>query len=161
MTTIDPSEFRRLLGHFVTGVTIVAACDPDAREPHGLTLNALCSASLEPPLVLVCIDRSSVTHGLIEVARAFSVNILADTQERLSRRFAAPELAEKFSGVAWHEEITGAPVLEDALAWLDCALRASYPVGDHTIFIGEVVAGDAREGGPLVYYRGGYGRYLP
>ncbi len=161
MTSIDESEFRRLLGHFVTGVTVVAARDPAADEPHGLTLNALCSASLDPPLIVVCVDRTSVTHGLIELAGAFSVNILADTQERLSRRFAAPELAEKFAGVAWREEVTGAPVLEDALAWLDCELRDTHPVGDHTIFIGEVVAGDAREHGPLVYYRGGYGRYLP
>lgn len=161
MTAIDASEFRRLLGHFATGVSVVAAREPGTGEPHGLTVNALCSVSLEPPLVLVCVEQDSVTHGLIARSNAFSVNILATEQERLSRRFAMPELASKFEGVAWREEATGSPVLEDALAWLDCRLDASHVAGDHTIFIGEVVAGDAREGGPLLFYRGGYGRYLP
>jgi flavin reductase (DIM6/NTAB) family NADH-FMN oxidoreductase RutF len=156
----DPSEYRRILGHWVTGVSVVAAATPDG-EPRGLTANAVCSVSLDPPLVLVCIDHTADSHDAIAAADGFSVNILASDQERLARRFAAYDLARKFEGIAWHVEQTGAPVLDDAFAWVDCRMRERLPGGDHSIFIGEVVAGDAREGGPLIYYRGGYGRSVP
>jgi len=158
--TIDAAEFRRILGHWVTGVTIVAAKLADGR-PCGLTANAVASLSLHPPLVLVCVEHSADSHDCIQAAGAFSVNVLPATAERLARRFAEYDSSDKFEGVAYRNEITGAPVLGDAMAWIDCTLRDALPGGDHTIFIGEVVAGDALDGVPLVYYRGGYGRFTP
>ena len=117
--------------------------------------------SLNPPLILVCVEHGADSHDCIRDAGVFTVNFLASDQERIARRFAAWEVDTKFEGLAFHTEITGAPILEDALAWVDCRVYAEHQAGDHTIFIGEVLAGDAREGGPLMYYRGGYGRFVP
>lgn len=158
--SVEPAEFRRVLGHFVTGVTVVTTRGPDG-APAGLTVNAFASVSLEPPLVLVSVDRTSHTHGLIAAAGFFAVNVLSDDQERTSRRFAEEETDRKFDGIGWRSGTTGAPVLDDALAWVDCRIRSTCDGGDHTIWIGQVVAGDAREGVPLLFYRGGYGRFTP
>ena len=158
--SVDSAEFRRVLGHFVTGVTVLTTRDATG-APAGLTVNAFASVSLEPPLVLVCVDRASDTHALIEAAGYFAVNVLADGQERVSRRFAEGEGRTRFDGLAWRDEVTGAPVLDDALAWVDCRVRSTCDGGDHTIWIGQVLAGDAREGVPLLFYRGGYGRFTP
>jgi flavin reductase (DIM6/NTAB) family NADH-FMN oxidoreductase RutF len=158
---IEASEFRREMGHFATGVTVVTATRGDG-SACGLTVNAFASVSLEPPLILVCIERGADSHGCIRAAGAFAVNVLDEKRgERLSRRFAAWDVEEKLRGVAYRAERTGAPVLEDALAWLDCRIHDIVAAGDHSIFLGEVVAADAREGAPLVYYRGGYGRFVP
>jgi flavin reductase (DIM6/NTAB) family NADH-FMN oxidoreductase RutF len=157
---IDTSEFRRILGHWVTGVAVVAARSADGR-PCGLTANAVASVSLQPPLVLACVDRAANSHDCIRDAGFFAISILPSEAERLARRFAACDITEKFDGVAYHAEISGAPVLDDALAWVDCRIRESHAGGDHTVFIGEVLGGDAREGAPLLYYRGGYGRFAP
>ena len=133
---------------------------PQDEAPHGLTANAFCSVSLDPPLILVCIERSADSHDSLVRAKAFCVNVLSSDDERIARRFA--ESADhKFDGIAYHTEQTGAPVLDAALAWVDCEMFATYPGGDHTIFVGKVIAGDAREGTPLLYYRGGYGRFTP
>lgn len=156
---IETSEFRRILGHWVSGVAVVAARAPDG-QPCGLTANAVASVSLQPPLILVCIDHAADSHDCIRDAGSFSVNVLASDQERLSRRFAAWDLARKFEGVAWSMGVTGAPILDDVLAWIECRIHAVHPAGDHSIFVGEVIAGDAREGVPLLYYRGGYGRFV-
>jgi len=156
---MDISEFRRILGHWTTGVAIVGT--RVAGRPWGLTANAFASVSLDPPLVLVCVDLDADTHDGLRESGLFAVSVLAEEQERLARRFAASDIADKFEGVAWREEVTGAPVLEDAVAWLDCRVWARYPAGDHTIFVGQVVAGDAAERAPLLYYRGGYGRLTP
>lgn len=155
--SFDEAEFRRVLGHLPTGVTVVTA-RTEAGEPRGLTANAVTSVSLTPPLILVCVETSSDTHDSIERAGAFAVSVLAADAESLARRFATYEAAEKFEGVAHHDEVTGSPVLERACSWLDCRVWAAYPGGDHTIFVGEVLAGDAVDEGPLLYYRGGYGR---
>jgi 4-nitrophenol 2-monooxygenase / 4-nitrocatechol 4-monooxygenase, reductase component len=155
---IDASEFRRVMGHFASGVAVVTACRADG-SPCGLTASAVASVSLEPRLVLACIDRASATHDWIERAGAFALNVLQERGETLARRFAASGRGERFEGVPWRAERTGAPVLDEALAWLDCAVATRVPAGDHTIFVGEVLAADAREGTPLVYYRGGYGRF--
>ena len=156
---IDESEFRRVIGHFATGVAVVTSCREDGAAA-GLTVSAVASVSLDPTLVLVCVDRASDTHGWLERAGYFAANVLEDGRgETLARRFAGGGAEEKFRGVAWHTERTGAPVLDDALAWLDCRVTAALPGGDHTIFVGEVLAADAREGTPLLYYRGGYGRF--
>ena len=151
---VEPPEFRRVLGHFVTGVTVVTTRDR-SDAPAGLTANSFASVSLAPPLVLVCIDKTSKTHALIAAAGVFAVNVLGDAQEGISRRFA-DETEGRFDGITWRPEITGAPVLDDVLAWVDCRLHSTCDGGDHTIYIGEVIAGDAREGVPLLFYRGGY-----
>ena len=156
---IETSEFRRILGHWVSGVAVVAARTPSG-QLCGLTANAVTSVSLQPPLLLACIDLAADSHDGIRDAGAFSVNILASDQERLARRFAAWDIDAKFEGVAHSPGVTGAPILDDALAWVECRIREVHAGGDHSIFIGEVVAGDAREGVPLLYYRGGYGRFV-
>ncbi len=155
---IDSTEFRRLMGNLATGVAVVAARHPDTGEPFGLTANSFTSVSLEPPLVLVCVQQHLRSHDCIRRAEHFSVNLLAEHQEETSRRFARWDGDEKFAGVAHGTGPSGAPVLDDALAWLDCRLWASYPGGDHTIYVGEVLAGHAREGNPLLYFRGAYNR---
>jgi flavin reductase (DIM6/NTAB) family NADH-FMN oxidoreductase RutF len=158
---IDGSEFRRVMGHFATGVTVVTSRMPDG-TPCGLTVNAFSSVSLDPPLVLVCVERTADSHDCIRDTGRFAVNVLGDRGgESLSRRFSAWEVADKFRGVAYREERTGAPILDDALAWLDCRVHETLVGGDHTIFLGEVIAADAQEGTPLLYYRGGYGRFVP
>lgn len=158
---MDASEFRRVMGHFATGVTVVTTVQPDGR-PCGLTANAVCSVSLEPRLVLVCVERGADTHDCIRGSGAFAISVLEqDGGETLSRRFATYEVENKFDGVAYRAERTGAPILEASIAWIDCRVVQEIAAGDHTIFLGEVVAGDAREGSPLVYYRGGYGRFVP
>ena len=157
---IDPAEFKRILGHWVTGVSVVTS-RPEGAEPCGLTANAFCSVSLDPPLVLVCVEKSADSHACIARAQAFCVNVLSSDDERIARKFSEGEHGTKFEGIAYHTEQTGAPVLEAALAWVDCRLWASYEAGDHTILVGQVVAGDAHEGTPILYYRGGFGRFTP
>jgi flavin reductase (DIM6/NTAB) family NADH-FMN oxidoreductase RutF len=159
---IDTSEFRRVIGHFATGVTVVTTLRPDG-GPCGLTASAVASLSLDPTLLLVCVERAAESHACIEQAGFFAVNVLAEGKgETLARRFAADAGGDgKFTGIAFRPEHSGAPVLDEALAWLDCRVRERLPGGDHTIFVGEVVAADAVEGTPLLYYRGGYGRLVP
>lgn len=156
--TIDPFEFRRILGHWVTGVAIVAVRDGDG-QPRGFTANAFSSLSLEPPLVLVCVDRAGHSHDCIRDAGAFAVSVLGADAEALARRFAETDAADRFQGVDWTTSASGAPVLGDALAWVDCSVVHEYPGGDHTIFVGSVLAADAVDREPLVYFRGGYGRF--
>jgi flavin reductase (DIM6/NTAB) family NADH-FMN oxidoreductase RutF len=158
---IDATEFRRVMGHFSTGVAVVTTRTGEGR-PCGLTVNAFTSVSLDPLLILICIEREADSHACISEAGVFAVNVLdEDRGESLARRFATWGIEDKFRGVAYRPGDTGAPVLEDALAWLDCRVAEALPGGDHTIFLGEVLAAGAREGTPLVYYRGGYGRFTP
>jgi flavin reductase (DIM6/NTAB) family NADH-FMN oxidoreductase RutF len=157
---VDSAEFRRILGHWTTGVAIVTTAG-SGRRPRGLTANAVASVSLEPPLVLVCIERDADTHDSIRSAGSFAISILPQSAERTARRFAGNETEAKFDGIAHRVEVTGAPVLDEALAWVDCRLRDAHDGGDHSIYVGEVLAGDAREGEPLVYYRGGFNRLTP
>lgn len=152
---VESAEFRRILGHWSTGVAIVCARAPDG-HPCGLTANAFCSLSLDPPLVLVCVEKTADSHDCIRAAGAFAISVLASNDELTARRFAANDGNDKFEGVAYHTTPSGSPALDDALAWVDCTVHAVYPGGDHTIFVGAVVGGDAVEGEPLLYYRGGY-----
>jgi flavin reductase (DIM6/NTAB) family NADH-FMN oxidoreductase RutF len=147
------------MGHWATGVAVVAARAEGRR--CGLTATAVASLSLDPLLVLACIERDADTYACIQGSGAFAVSVLRADQERIARRFAAHDIARKFDGVAYREERTGSPVLEAALAWVDCRLWRSHEGGDHGIFIGEVIAGDASEGEPLIYYRSGYGGVRP
>ena len=158
---IDTSEFRRVLGHFTTGVSIVTTLRENG-QPCGLTVNAFASVSLEPTLVMVCVEKEADSHDCIQATGAYAVNVLEEEKgEALSRRFATWGVEDKFKGVAFTQAASGSPVLEAAIAWVDCRVVDSISVGDHTIFIGEVLEADAREGRPLVYYRGGYGRFEP
>jgi flavin reductase (DIM6/NTAB) family NADH-FMN oxidoreductase RutF len=157
---VEPAEFRRILGHWTTGVAIIASTTQEG-EPRGLTANAVASVSLDPPLILVCIESGADTHDCIRRAAAFAVSVLPQAAERTARRFAGADAEAKFEGIAWRTEVTGAPVLDEALAWVDCRLRDIHDGGDHSIFVAEVVAGDATEGEPLVFYRGGYHRLAP
>jgi flavin reductase (DIM6/NTAB) family NADH-FMN oxidoreductase RutF len=158
---IDSAEFRRVLGHFATGVAVVTSRGAGGR-PCGLTANSLCSVSLDPMLVLVCVEGRAESHECIRESGFYTINVLDERRgETLARRFATWGIEDKFRGVAHHERSTGAPVLDDALAWIDCRVHKAVTAGDHTIFVGEVIAADAREGTPLMYYRGGYGRFVP
>jgi flavin reductase (DIM6/NTAB) family NADH-FMN oxidoreductase RutF len=155
--SMEPESYRHILSRLPTGVTVVAAIEPGG-EPRGLTASAVTALSLDPPLVLACVDRAADTHDCIERAGAFAVSILGDEDEPVARRFAESPGGAKFEGVAYREEVTGAPVLVGALGWMDCRVWATYDGGDHSIFVGEVVAGFAGSGYPLVYFRGEYGR---
>jgi flavin reductase (DIM6/NTAB) family NADH-FMN oxidoreductase RutF len=160
MSMMDSAEFRRILGHWASGVGIVTTLMPDGR-PCGLTASSFASLSLDPFLVLVCVEKNADTHNCIRAAGFFAVSILGNDDERIARRFAASEVDRKFDGLAYRAETTGSPVLNQALGWVDCRVHAEYEGGDHTIFVGNVVAGNATEGSPLLYYRGGYGRFTP
>src|SRR5688572_16803933 len=160
-SSVDPSEFRRVMGHFPTGVAIVTTALEDG-SACGLTVNAFCSVSLVPPLVLVCIERTAQSHECILASGAFAVNLLEGARgETLSRRFADKFAEGRFDAVAYRFGILGCPLLEEALAWLECTVTQVVAAGDHTIFVAEVVDASAHEGSPLVYYRGGYGRFEP
>jgi flavin reductase (DIM6/NTAB) family NADH-FMN oxidoreductase RutF len=156
---LDPLEFRRALGQFATGVTVVITRDAAGR-PQGLTVNAFCSVSLEPPLVLICVDqRSEANAGLVETGR-FTISVLSEEQEEISRRFATGGPL-KFTGIELPVGPAGLPLIADALAALECRLVASYPGGDHTIYVGEVERLECRPGRPLVYHGSGYRRLAP
>jgi flavin reductase (DIM6/NTAB) family NADH-FMN oxidoreductase RutF len=150
---IDEFRFRQAMGHFATGVTVVTTAH--AGYLYGMTVSSFASLSLKPPLVLICVDQNLSTHTAIADAGQFAVNILEQSQEHLSRRFATRE-DDKFTGVAWHSGRFGMPVLEDALAVIECRLHNTFPGGDHTIFVGEVMDAEIDQGSPLLYYRRGY-----
>jgi len=137
---IEKDFFRQVMGRFATGVTVVTASNEGTIG--GLTVNAFCSVSLNPPLVLVCIDLSSTTLPLMRQSGAFAVNMLTNQQEHLSRCFALPSLEryEHFCHANYRTVATGAPILDDVLAFIDARIVAEYPGGDHTIFLGQVEA---------------------
>lgn len=155
---IAPRRFREVMSRFATGVTVVAATDPISGAPSGLTANAVCSVSLDPPLILVCVSRRGYTHEIIHRAGYFSINVLAEKQLDASAVFAAGGCPDKFASVPHRAGSTGTPLLRDSLAWLECGLWATYPGGDHTIFVGQVLyAGGNGDGKrPLVFYEGSY-----
>ena len=156
---IGSARFRQMLGHFATGVTVVTTADEG--EPSGLSVNSFTSVSLDPPLVAFCVANVSTTWPRIRAVGSFCVNILAEDQEDVSRAFARRS-ADKFRGIGWRPAESGAPILAGALAWLDCEVENEYGGGDHVIVVGRVRAmGIGREVGPLVFYRGGYGRFQP
>ena len=151
---INPDEFRRVLGHFATGVTLVTTCDAEAR-PTGLTASSFCSVSLDPPLVLVCVDHKSQSYPALRESGCFGINILHDEHEPVSRRFATTRL-DKFDELPYRLGVLGVPLIEGALAHLECRTVSAYVEGDHTIFVGRVESAHAGEGEPLLYYRGRY-----
>jgi flavin reductase (DIM6/NTAB) family NADH-FMN oxidoreductase RutF len=152
--TVDPDTFRSVLGRFAAGVTIVTALDSEGRD-YGLTVSAFSSLSLEPPLVVVCIDHEASLHPVLQQAEHFAVNILSTDQEPLARRFSTLT-DERFDGVGYLRGQTGVAVLDDVLAILECRKLHAFEGGDHTMFVGEVETAHAHAGSPLLYYRGGY-----
>jgi flavin reductase (DIM6/NTAB) family NADH-FMN oxidoreductase RutF len=158
-TTIPSDTFRRVLGHFVTGVTVVTALDGE--RPFGITVNALSSVSLDPPLVMVALDRRRFLTPIVRSAGRYAVNILSEDQQALSDCFAGAPVEpgrEAFCGAAWHAGETGLPLLDGAIATLECTVVQTFSAGDHDLFIGRVdtLANEAHHAMPLLYYRRQY-----
>ena len=151
---IDKDEFRAALSRFASGVTVVTTKDTDGNL-HGLTVSAFCSVSLEPPLILICIDKHTASHNAFQQSNHFVVNVLHEEQIHYSNQFAAP-IADKFDGIAYHLGIEGIPVLADALVNLECRLVNAHDDGDHTIFVGQIEKSHTSDGKPLVYFYGDY-----
>lgn len=151
---VGADEFRSALRHFPAGVTIVTTRDGEGR-PCGLTASAFTSVSLDPPLVLVCVDHAATAHPAVDAHGWFAVNVLGKSQEHLARRFAVSG-SDKFAGVAFREGRAGLPILEDVVASLECRVVQRYAGGDHTIFVGQVEGVSVAGGPPLVYFHGGY-----
>ena len=156
---ISSESFRDVLRHFPSGVTIVTIKSPASEVVHGLTVSAFASVSPDPPLILVSIDHRATAYELLETAGAsFAVNILGHDQMELSNRFAWLKDEDRFAAGEWETAVTGAPVLRDALAWLDCTVYSRFSAGSHTIYIGEVQASGVPRPDvkPLLYWNRGY-----
>lgn len=153
----DAATYRTVLGHFATGIALVTAMD--GAEPVGMACNSFTSLSLDPALVLFCAAKSSSTWPRIQAAGKWVANILGEDGEETTRLFAQKG-ADRFAHVAYTAGRTGAPVVDAALAFVDCETVAEHDAGDHVIVVGQVVElGYAPEGKPLLFYRGGYGHF--
>lgn len=144
------------MGQFATGVTIVTTCDSQG-TCYGLTANAFTSLSLDPPLCLVCVDRKAETFAHFYDSKCFTVNILTEEQQDLSSRFAKSG-GDKFEGVARRTCHVGAPILDGALAYIECRIVATHDAGDHVIHVGQVEHFEVLGGRPLLFFQGRYGR---
>lgn len=155
--SIDAAKYRQVLGHFPTGVCVITAMD--AGTPAGLAVGSFASVSLDPALVLFCTSNTSSTLARISASGKFCVNVLGEDQEDICRVFASRS-DDKFAGLGWKPSANHSPRIDGCLAWVDCDLHQSVDGGDHTIVIGAVTdLGVQHEGGPLLFYRGGYGRF--
>ena len=159
VTEIDSEIFRKVMGHFVTGVTVVTAFDGE--RPFGITVNALSSVSLDPPLVMVALDRRRFLTPIVRAARRYAVNVLSEEQQALSDCFAGASVEPgraAFCGAAWHRGPTGLPLVDGAIATLECTVVETFSAGDHDLFIGRVdtLANDPHHPMPLLYYRRQY-----
>jgi flavin reductase (DIM6/NTAB) family NADH-FMN oxidoreductase RutF len=156
--TLSAAEFRQAMGCFATGVTIITL-DLDG-EVHGMTANAFASVSLDPLLVLVCVDHATRTHAHLHAKKRFGINVLCEDQRAISEYYARPvrshEHAEEEVGARFDRTQHGTPMLHGALAYLECRLHSAQEAGDHTIFIAEVEDVVVREGEPLLFFRGKY-----
>jgi flavin reductase len=158
-----PATLREVMRWFPTGVTVLTTGGPDC---HGMTANAVSSVSLTPPLVLCCVHRAARMHGAITASRSFAISLLGADQEDLARHFADPGRPAgpaQFEAVAWRPgPVTGAPLLDGALGWLECELCEVHEGGDHSILLARVLAGSrATPGGALVFVGGSYDRVSP
>ena len=155
---LTASEFRKAMGRFATGVTIVTV-DLDG-EVHGMTANAFASVSLDPMLVLVCVDHTTRTHAHLHAKKRFGINVLKEDQRAISEYYAGSERdheqAEEEAGARFERTRHGTPMLQRSLAYLECRLHSAQDAGDHTIFIAEVEDVVVREGEPLLFFRGTY-----
>ena len=154
MSAIDKATYRQVLGHFPTGVTVVAGMDGD--DPVGLAVGSFFSISLDPPLVGFCVGTASNSWARLAPSGSFCVNVLGDDQEDVCRVFASSG-DDKFASIGWKPAETGSPLIDGVLAWIDCDLEATHDGGDHHIVVGRVKGlGIGHEGDPLVFFRGGY-----
>lgn len=156
--SLNAAEFRKAMGGFATGVTIITL---DLKgSVHGMTANAFASVSLDPLLVLVCVDHKTRTHAHLHAKKRFGINVLSEDQRAISEYYARPdrshEHAEKEAGARFDRTRHGTPILQGALAYLECRLHSSRKAGDHTIFIAEVEDVVVRKGDPLLFFRGKY-----
>ncbi|MEO8606471.1 MAG: flavin reductase family protein [Chloroflexota bacterium] len=157
---VDSAVFKHVMRQWASGVTVITTLSGE--KLIGVTASAFNSVSADPPLVLVCLNRKLYTHGVIEEAGLFAVNILSAEQGDIGKLFAGmmPSVADRFTGLAYTTAVTGCPILPDTAGWLDCELRYAYPAGDHTIFVGEVVAAAAPDNAdPLVYHSHRWGQF--
>jgi 3-hydroxy-9,10-secoandrosta-1,3,5(10)-triene-9,17-dione monooxygenase reductase component len=153
----DPSTMRTVLGHFATGVAIITASNDGT--PVGMACNSFTSVSLDPPLVLFCAAKSSTTWPRIQEVRKWAANFLGEDDEEVCRLFAEKD-ADRFAHMTFRPGMTGAPILDRTLAFVDCETEVEHDAGDHVIVVGRVLElGYLSEGRPLLFYRGGYGRY--
>jgi len=152
---LDSWDFRQAVGSFTTGVTVVTTCD-DAGVRYGLTANSFASVSLEPPLVLFCVDRQAPSLTGLHRSRHFAINVLASDQEEIAKRFAR-RADDKFAGLNWRVGILGAPLLDRSIAHIECTFEHSHPSGDHEIIIGRVHRVRVYAGEPLVFHRSRFG----
>ena len=150
---VDDAQFKLAMSHFASGVTIVTT--EHEGKPYGLTVASFASLSLHPPLVLICIERLVKSHDAVAAAGKFGVSILGSEQSDVSNRFAS-KVDDKFAGFKTRRGELGIPLIEGALCTIECRVQNQLPGGDHSIFIGEVIDVQAREGAPLVYFRSGY-----
>jgi len=156
-TSFDSAKFRQVLGHFPTGVTVITAALDSG--PVGLAVASFASVSLDPPLVAFFPDKGSSSWPKIEAAGSFCVNVLAEDQEEVCRRFAS-KADDKFTGLGWKPAGSGAPLLDGVLAWVDCDIDSVTDAGDHHCVIGRVRELEVgHDGAPLLFFRGGYGRF--
>lgn len=153
-STIDTMEFRKALGSFVTGVTVVATTQEDG-TPRGFTANSFSSVSLTPPLISVCIGKVASSYPVFSDTSHFSVSVLAEHQKNVSGVFASKS-PDKFAQVDWHKGVTGSPIIDGAAAWFDCETYQVVEAGDHIILLGKVVNFSTSSASPLGYCRGGY-----
>jgi flavin reductase (DIM6/NTAB) family NADH-FMN oxidoreductase RutF len=158
LTSVSPSLFRRAMGNFPTGITVLTV-ERQPGQVHGMTANSFTSVSLDPLLILVCVDHNARLLSYLKEQRRFGVNILKDTQRALSEHFARPQFdAEEEARLGIHFRWTdsGIPLLEEGLAHLGCSVVAEHLSGDHTVFVAEVESLELNEGEPLLYFRGKY-----
>lgn len=150
---VGEDKFRGVMGHFATGVTVVASRDADG-EPVGLTVNAFTSVSLDPPLVLVCIHKKAEGHDAVIAAGHFGISVLAADQGDIAMVFSQEEPASRFQGVEFEDGPLGSPILKGALAWIECRFETVLPGGDHSILLGRVEDCGAGPGDPVLFFRG-------
>ena len=155
-SAVDAAEFRHVVGHLASGVTLVTTRTPAG--DFGMTASSVTSLSMDPPMMLACLNRSSITCTAVAEAGAFVVNVLAQGQGHLAQQFATPT-KDKFAGVEVAEGALGLPVVTEALARIECAVEEQVSAATHTIFLGRVVHAEAHSGNPLTYFRGGFGRF--
>ena len=148
------AAFKHAMRHVPTGVTIVTSLKDG--EPRGLTLNAFASVAIEPPALLICVNREARSYLYISHSRIFCVNVLANHQRHLAERFSGKVRERQFDEIAYTTDATGAPVLAGALAYFDCAMAEEHHFGSHSIIVGNVVSSNAGKGSPLGYFNGEY-----
>ena len=152
----DATTFRHVVGHLASGVTLVTTRTPEG--PFGMTASSVTSLSLDPPMMLACLNTSSVTCAAVSASGAYGVNVLGEGQGHLAHQFATPS-SDKFAGVQVSEGVLGVPLLTEALARIECEVVEEVRAATHTVFLGRVRRAEAAEGSPLTYFRGGFGRF--